>query len=644
MIRRSIRDRRVAAEQVARTVRRLCLGAPAVSLLLTPSGLAGQDIEAAARAGGISLPQAYYERVQQDPTAYQFERALFRRSAPARTSAFGEVRLPVVLGLFSDSELEPRITRDMVQASLFDGPSERGTITASYLEMSRGALEVGGDVIGWVRTGLTMAEVVGTELSLGADARVGEWIVDMLGQVDPGTDFTQYDNDGPDGIPNSGDDDGFVDVITVEFLEVSASCGGPAIWPHRWTIQAQTGAPFSTNDIGFDGEPIKVQDYITQSASDCSGNVVQDAGVIAHEFGHALGLPDYYHWVDRDLGPAGRRWVLGCWALMAAGSWGCGPVESTREPFGPSHMIGHSKGTLGWIDYLEIGEVWNEEVVLEPAQFDGDVLRIPLDEGGTEFLFAEFRAQIGFDYQLPAAGVLLYKQDDMASRRPDPETADPYYLTMLEQDANSSLLRISPEGGSRGEAGDAWGVDGVIGKLDAETNPALRLRTSAWPPVMIHEVTVDGDVARLVVSTGRTPRLVEPDATAEVTRIRSFAVPVRIAGGYGPFTGVGTLPDGFSLQNVGDELFLVGSLREEGVNEYQISVRDRQGSQSEPVTVRVNANGEWTIEAPDLIEGFLAPEADPLTDGERDYLDEIGNGNGRFDVGDLRTWLRTNGS
>ena len=85
----------------------------AITLLLAGSfaqttDLAAQDIEVTARVKGIALPSAYYQRVQQDPTAYEFERAFFRRTTPARTSAFGEVRLPVILGLFSDSEEEPR--------------------------------------------------------------------------------------------------------------------------------------------------------------------------------------------------------------------------------------------------------------------------------------------------------------------------------------------------------------------------------------------------------------------------------------------------------------------------------------------------------------------------------------------------------
>ena len=297
-----------------RALSAVLLGLSLICLFGSAHLVDAQDIQAAAARRGIQLPESYFQSIQQTPDLYEFERALFNRVTPDRTSAFGEVRLPVVLALFSDSPAQPHITREMVQASLFDGPSERGTITESYLEMSRDALTVTGDVYGWARSTLTMAQVVGTEQSLGADARVRQYIIEALTELDPSIDFAVYDNDGPDGLANSGDDDGFVDVITIEFLEISASCGGPAIWPHRSVVRTSSGDPFETDDLGISGEPILVLDYITQSASDCEGESVQDASVITHEFGHALGLPDWYHWIDFSSGPYGRRWVMGCWA------------------------------------------------------------------------------------------------------------------------------------------------------------------------------------------------------------------------------------------------------------------------------------------------------------------------------------------
>jgi M6 family metalloprotease-like protein len=662
---------------VTRLARSFAVGLTLIAAL--PTVASAQDIEAVAELRGIPLPAGYYRVIRENPDFFEFQRALFARvgarldavgpalstratpmadlSGPVGSTAAafrataaritrpeGQVRLPVVLALFADSPTDAHISREMVQASLFDGPAERGTITEAYLEMSRGVLEVGGDVLGWVRTSLTMAEVVGSSRGLGTDARVGQYLVDALDAIDASVDFALYDNDGPDGIANSGDDDGFVDVITFEYLEVSASCGGPAIWPHRSALVSQTGAAYATDDAGVDGEPIHVQDYITQSAADCTGAQVQDAGTITHEFGHALGLPDWYHWIDSSLGPFGRRWVLGCWALMAAGSWGCGPVEDERAPFGPTHMIGYSKAWLGWVDYREVGEVWNQEIILESMETTGRPLRLPLDEAGTELLIAEYRTLHGLDVHLPGAGVLFYRNDQNASIRPSPDSGDPYFLSMLERDANDGLLRMAAQGGNRGEIGDAWGADGVDARLNGATTPSLRLANGEPSSVMVHEVHLEGDQARLVISTGRTPRLVPPAAPFEVTRIRTFAAPLRIAGGRAPYTGVGTLPEGTSLTTFGDELFLVGSVRDEGPHSYDVRVRDGSGNESEPVTITIAAPLEWTIETTDLLRGFLQLDGEPLTPGELDYLDDVGNANGTYDVGDLRRWLREGSS
>ena len=615
-------------------------GAVLTALLTCGQAVVGQDIEALAASRGIQLPGAYFRQVQEHPGFYEFERALFNRVEIGQTAARGEVRLPVVLSLFSDSPEDPLISREMVQAALFSGPAEHGTITDSYLEMSRGVLNVGGDVHGWVRSSLTMLEVVGLDRGFGSDARIGEYLLEALNAVDADVDFSVYDNDGPDGVANSGDDDGFVDVIVFEYLEVAASCGGPAIWPHRATIQGRTGTAYETDDVGVGGGPIFVQDYITQSASACSGDVVQDAAVITHEFGHALGLPDWYHWIDLDLGPYGRRWVLGCWALMAAGSWGCGPVTDDRAPFGPTHMIGYSKERLGWVEYLDPGEVWNQEFVLGPAEFDGSVMRIPLDDQGAEFLWMEFRAQVGFDEQLPGSGVLMYKQDENASRRPDPASSDPYFLQMIEQDANSSLRKMAAEGGSRGEIGDAWGVE-TGRKLNGETTPSLRLADGSWATTMVHEVWVDGDEAHVVLSTGLQPKLFGLAPAVEVMKVRTFSIPLRIAGGRGPYEGVGDdLPVGFSLAVSGDELVLVGSLTGAGPVEVDLAVRDSEARVSESTSITISAPLEWEVEIEHLLQRFLQTDGDPLTPAELAYLDTVGNGNGGYDVGDLRKWLR----
>ncbi len=638
---------------VRRLARAGLMLAPAAALgsPFTGAALQAQDIEAVARMRGLALPAAYYETVRQDPGAFEFSRALFNRAAPASTVSQGVVTLPVVLALFSDSP-EPHISRDAVDASLFAGPAARGTVTEAYLEMSRGALEVRGDVFEWVRTSRTLEEVVGTSSGLGSESGAGAYFTEALALVDAAVDWSAYDNDGPDGVPNSGDDDGYVDIVTFEFLEIAASCGGPAIWPHRWTIASATrqdtapGGPYVTDDPSAQDSvaTVRVNDYITQSVADCTGEAVQDASTIAHEFGHALGLPDYYHPTASGIGPEGRRWVMGCWALMAGGAWGCGRIREERETFGPTHLMAHSKHELGWLDYVDVGEVWNEEVVLDPVQSSGRALRIPMGSGGTEWLIAEYRSRSGFDAELPADGVLLYKLDETASRRPDPASGDPYFLTLLERDGDRGLLRNHVEGGDRGVAGDAWGVGGVSARLNADTNPALRLSAGGATPVMVHEVSVGEGRARLVISTGRTPRLIPPDGPVEVMRVRTFAAPVRIAGGTGPYTASGTLPEGVVLSAAGDELVVGGSFVEAGPFDVEVSVQDALGNASNEVVVKISAAIDWVVGLGSLLQGFLRSDEEPLTPGELDYLDAVGNANGTYDVGDLRRWLREQGA
>jgi len=619
-----------------------------------PLAAVAQDIDVEAWARGVELPPSYYRTIERNPDAFMLPNGLFRTVGAGATRralvepASGAARIPVVLALFLDSR-EPPFPAADVQRVLFDGPAPAGTITQAYEEMSFGSFTVTGDVFGWVRTSLTMLEAVGTESGFGPDADLGRYFAEALDLIDPDVDFTRYDNDGPDGVPNSGDDDGVVDALVFEFLEVAGSCGGPSIWPHRSGLAGLTGSPYATDDASAHPERdvIVIDGYITQGVTDCAGAELQRANVITHEFGHVLGLRDYYHWIDRSLGVRGRRWVLGCWELMAAGSWGCGPVEEPgelRSPFGPTHMSAWSKYQLGWVDLVDVGEVWNEEIVLEPIQISGVGLRLPLDDVGREFLIAEYRGLEGFDAQLPGQGVLFYKQDLLAAPYPSPTGGAPYRISMLERDDDNALLRMAVEGGNRGETGDLWGVDGNDGGLHFDSEPPLRMSDGGHAPVTVHEVRVDTEAgtATLVLSTGATPRLIAPDGPFEVMRIKSFRVPLRIAGGLGPYTGLGDLPSGFSLEPLGDALWVVGSLREEEPRHLAISVRDAEGRASEAVSVALSAPLPWTVEPGDLVEVFTRPATASLTDGETSYLDDVGNRNGRYDVGDLRRWMRAN--
>jgi M6 family metalloprotease-like protein len=187
--------------------------------------------------------------------------------------------------------------------------------------------------------------------------------------LQPGGDtlWGQFDNDGSDGLPNSGDDDGVVDFAGFLQPEVGGECvrlepPPTGIWSHRFVIAGwMGGVPVSqrpanigpdgayltrTPRRGANGQPIvvggqvqylKVNDYTIQSqlggATACDGSTIMGIGTIAHETGHAFGLPDLY---DTSGGTQG----IGGWGVMGSGNY--------ARPYSPSSYDPWSLLTLGW--------------------------------------------------------------------------------------------------------------------------------------------------------------------------------------------------------------------------------------------------------------------------------------------------------
>ena len=87
------------------------------------------------------------------------------------------------------------------------------------------------------------------------------FIHDILVRADSSVDWRQYDNDGPDGIPDSGDDDGYVDLAILVHPLADGVCrtdalGGPIATGFRVSqTPAFGGAPFTTRRTARTGSP-----------------------------------------------------------------------------------------------------------------------------------------------------------------------------------------------------------------------------------------------------------------------------------------------------------------------------------------------------------------------------------------------------
>ncbi|HEU5220283.1 MAG TPA: M6 family metalloprotease domain-containing protein, partial [Gemmatimonadales bacterium] len=168
---------------------------------------------------------------------------------------------------------------------------------------------------------------------------------------DGATVWGQFDNDGPDAIPNSGDDDGVVDFVTFLQPEVGGECVNnvpptPGVWSHRFVISGWTGTPYTTKTprTGMPGQFIKVNDYTIQSElggiSSCLPDQIMSVGTVSHETGHAFGLPDLYD-------TRGSTQGIGGWGLMGSGNY--------ARPYSPSSYDAWSLATLGWATIDTLG-------------------------------------------------------------------------------------------------------------------------------------------------------------------------------------------------------------------------------------------------------------------------------------------------
>jgi M6 family metalloprotease-like protein len=278
--------------------------------------------------------------------------------------------------------------------------------------------------------------------------------------IEDEVDFGLYDNDGPDGLPNSGDDDGVVDGgIAVLNSDLNRYCnGGTGKGPHPfarnfWRINGQR---YKTLDASTRGGVIEIGAYTLMSAIGCGGQTV-GAHVLAHELGHLLfGLPDVYH----AIGGAGevwatRRWVAGCWELMAAGSWGCGTGAPTLDyrfnTFGP-----FSRTILGWSIPAPVDPTKDATYELSPMGRGGTVLRVPI-KSDDEYLLIEFREAQPGDGKIPGNGVVMYHVSQNLPAFP-PTLLSPYRMSLIEADDDSAMFRTELQGGNRGTASDAFGL------------------------------------------------------------------------------------------------------------------------------------------------------------------------------------------
>ncbi len=291
-------------------------------------------------------------------------------------------------------------------------PDVEGSFTHFYNEMSAGRLRVGGQVLPkrYASRLPASAYIARTPGTLGQFARFN---LEILEQADADVDMGRFDNDGPDGVPNSGDDDGYVDVVFINLLTV----------PRDFLIGGATGlaslglsTDFLTDDVAAGGGLIRVRSqYSGFGGTTQRGHVFTvTAATMCHEFAHVLGLPDLFDQssvtADGQLDPVEDSAGIGNWGLMGLGTLGWG-VED-----GPNAFSAWSLAELGWLgeenSRLELITQSRTGIILEPIDRGGRVLKILLTED--EYFLVENRQSTDSYYNrnIPGGGLLVWHVDE----------------------------------------------------------------------------------------------------------------------------------------------------------------------------------------------------------------------------------------
>lgn len=192
-----------------------------------------------------------------------------------------------------------------------------------------------------------------------------------------GVDFSIYDND----------NDGNVDGIIVIHAGYGEEAGGVSntIWSHHWTL--------GTYQRTYDG--VTIDDYaIVPELRNNFGSNITNIGVICHEFGHSLGLPDLYDTNTSDGDSEG----IGEWGLMGSGNW-------NNNGASPSNICAWSKVFLSWSNPVVLSSPLS---ILLPNSAQNNTLYRVNTPHANEYFLLENRQFVGFDIGLPGTGLAIW--------------------------------------------------------------------------------------------------------------------------------------------------------------------------------------------------------------------------------------------
>jgi len=403
------------------------LARPTLAALPTPAGVIPPEVVSASAAGVFSLPVR-----------------------PAGTTSVSQNtwRVPIIMVSFTDDTL--LYSAANLDSAIFDTThaTPNGSVFDYYRWASGGRFTVTGEVVARVKLphdhnyygyGSYGLNTISTPNNMLGALR------DALQLCQTQVNWADYDLD----------HDGYVDMLWL----VHAGTGGESgrdrndFWSctSRMSGSWNGGAPYQTwqNVPGSISQYMRIDRFSTMpEQSDFVPPARTEIGVYAHEFGHALGLPDLYD--TSSLGGTANMGP-GNWDLMSSGAYG----TNGYTPSEPAHLGAWSLTFLGWSNTLS--PVDDQTIVLPPIERSGEVINFWFQGApSSEHFLVENRQRLDFDINLPSPGLIVTHADEsvigalLSANRINAGFTPG--LRIVEADGRGDLV----SGADRGDASDPY--------------------------------------------------------------------------------------------------------------------------------------------------------------------------------------------
>lgn len=280
-------------------------------------------------------------------------------------------QLAVLLVEFADVKHDPRFKAADFAQMLFspgqyvqspDGRRTYGSMRDFYKEVSCAQFDVDGKVFEWVTVPEKWAYYDAQDMGRGdgSQATVFDDALKALKARDGGDALAKYEG------------------VVFLYAGERNSLRGSQLWPHRASV------PVGGRHLPY---------YITEEG----GAVFNSIGVHCHEFGHMLGLPDFYGY--------GHRTGVGKFCTMAIGHQGAGESKADR----PFHICAYCKIRLGWLVPKVVSPTERTTIALRGIEgHTGEAIKIPISPSLDEYYLLEVRNRTGFDTDVFRDGLLIW--------------------------------------------------------------------------------------------------------------------------------------------------------------------------------------------------------------------------------------------